>query len=413
MSSITTKTGRRDLKPAKKAYFRTVAPGLALGYRRTVTGAGRWVVRRADGRGGNTVLNLMTSKAPIRPVVADDVDPANGFDVMDFAQAQVAAGGPSRSGDSFTVADAVAYYLKAKAAEGRNVQSSETKAEANILPTLGAVECADLTRERIRDWLADLAAKPLAGSKEPDPEVRAKRRRATANRNLTVLKAALNLCHRERKIASDTEWRKLKPLKNANTVRDRWLSKAEAQRLERACVGDFKTLAKAALLTGARYGQLCDVKVKDFDAASATLRLESAKGSSGETKEYRVFLNAEAVAFFTALCAGRNNASALILTNEGEAWKDGEQIRLMNTACDSAGIVPRIVFHGLRHTYASLSLQASKPMTLLELALNLGHADTKMVERTYGHLAAAHRREAASAAPSFGFEADSNVVGLR
>ena len=84
----------------------------------------------------------------------------------------------------------------------------------------------------------------------------------------------------------------------------------------------------------------------------------------------------------------------------------------MNDACDSAGIVPRIVFHGLRHTYASLSLTGAKPMTLLELSLNLGHADTKMVERTYGHLAAAHRREAASAAPSFGFTTDSNVIAL-
>ena len=86
---------------------------------------------------------------------------------------------------------------------------------------------------------------------------------------------------------------------------------------------------------------------------------------------------------------------------------------MINAACDAAGIVPRIVFHGLRHTYASLSLQAAKPMTLLELSLNLGHADTKQVERTYGHLAAAHRREAASATPSFGFVADSNIIALR
>lgn len=411
--SIETKTARAKLVAAKKPYFRQIAPGLSLGYRRTVTGAGRWVVRRADGKGGNTVLNLMTTKAPIRPVVADDMDPANGFDVMDFGQAQAAAGGPSRSGSSFTVADAVAFYLRARAAEGRDVRSSEGKAEANILPTLGAVECADLTRERIRDWLAAIAAKPLEGSKEPDPEVRAKRRRATANRNLAVLKAVLNLCHAERKIASDTEWRKLKPLKNANTVRERWLTMAEAQRLERVCSGDFRTLVKGALLTGARYGQLCDAKVNDFDAASGTLRLESAKGSSGETKSYRVFLNAEAVAFFESLCAGRNNANALLFTHDGEAWNDSEQIRLINAACDAAGIVPRITFHGLRHTYASLALQAAKPMTLLELAMNLGHADTKMVERTYGHLAAAHRREAASAAPAFGFVADSNVVALR
>jgi hypothetical protein len=131
--SIETKTARLKLPAAKRPYFRQVAPSLSLGYRRTVKGAGRWVVRRADGKGGNTVLNLMTTKAPFRPVVADDIDPANGFDVMDFGQAQAAAGGPSRSGASFTVADAVAYYLKTRAAEGRNIKSSESKAEARVL----------------------------------------------------------------------------------------------------------------------------------------------------------------------------------------------------------------------------------------------------------------------------------------
>ena len=72
MSNITTKTGRRDLKPSKKAYFRTVATGTGGRLPPHQDGAGRWVVRRADGRGGNTVLNLMTPSAPICPVVADD-----------------------------------------------------------------------------------------------------------------------------------------------------------------------------------------------------------------------------------------------------------------------------------------------------------------------------------------------------
>jgi integrase len=282
------------------------------------------------------------------------------------------------------------------------------------LPTLGPVECANLTRERIRDWLAGIAATPIKGSTEPDPAIRAKRRRATANRVLTTLKSVLNLCHADRKIVSDIEWRKLKPLKDATSIRDRWLSLFEAQRLERSCHGDFKSLVKAALLTGARYGQLTDTVVKDFDAAAGTLRLETAKGSSGEVKVYYCFLNSEAIEFFSSMVAGRNNRDALIFTNAGEPWIEGEQIRLMNAACESAALVPRITFHGLRHTYASLSLQSNPPMSLLILSRNFGHSTTKQVEKTYGHLAAQHVRDAvAASAPSFGFAGESNVVAMR
>jgi len=38
--------------------------------------------------------------------------------------------------------------------------------------------------------------------------------------------------------------------------------------------------------------------------------------------------------------------------------------------------------HAARHTYASLSIMAG--MTLMVLAENLGHSDTRMVEKHYG-----------------------------
>jgi integrase len=63
----------------------------------------------------------------------------------------------------------------------------------------------------------------------------------------------------------------------------------------------------------------------------------------------------------------------------------------MAQACTSAGIEPPISFHGLRHSYASLAVQAGMP--LLVLARNLGHADTRMVERHYGHLSDRYLRE--------------------
>jgi len=346
-------------------------------------------------------------------VIADDYADANGVDVMTFRQAQDAARSPAATAvGSFTVAAAVAYYLKTRKAQGRNIASSEGKANAHIMPILGALECAKLTRDRLREWHHGIALTPLKASKEKDPAVAAKRRRSTANRVLTTLKAILNLCYKENKIDSDKAWRALEPFGDADSVRDRWLARDETQRLVNACGGDFRTLVKGALLTGARYGQLASAKVFHFNAEGGTLRLETRKGRNGKVKTYYAFLNAEAVKFFSGLCAGRGRDD-FIFRNAGDPWSEGDQIRLINEACKNACLVPRITFHGLRHTYASLSLMAKPPLSLLILSRNFGHSDTKQVEKTYGHLAATHVREAIDAsAPSFGFVPDTTVVPL-
>ena len=57
----------------------------------------------------------------------------------------------------------------------------------------------------------------------------------------------------------------------------------------------------------------------------------------------------------------------------------------MREANARAKLRPRISFHGLRHTWASLSVMAGVP--LIVVAKNMGHADTRMVEKHYGHLA--------------------------
>jgi len=41
-------------------------------------------------------------------------------------------------------------------------------------------------------------------------------------------------------------------------------------------------------------------------------------------------------------------------------------------------------FHGLRHTYASRLAMHGVPLAVI--AVQLGHADTRMVEKHYGHL---------------------------
>ena len=59
---------------------------------------------------------------------------------------------------------------------------------------------------------------------------------------------------------------------------------------------------------------------------------------------------------------------------------------------------------------ASLAIMAGAPLNVI--AGNLGHADTKMVERHYGHLAESYRAKIMrETAPSFGIE-KSNVATI-
>ena len=82
----------------------------------------------------------------------------------------------------------------------------------------------------------------------------------------------------------------------------------------------------------------------------------------------------------------------------------------MHEACKQATIDPPLNFHALRHTWASLSVMGGMP--LMVVAKIFGHADTRMVERHYGHLAPSYVADAVRKhAPRFG-KTPSNVRAL-
>ena len=75
----------------------------------------------------------------------------------------------------------------------------------------------------------------------------------------------------------------------------------------------------------------------------------------------------------------------------GPGWRKYDVQYPMEKAWDKAGIEP-VVFHELRHTYASDLIKRGVQLKIL--AEQLGHADTRMVEKHYGHLAQATKRDA-------------------
>jgi integrase len=234
-----------------------------------------------------------------------------------------------------------------------------------------------------------------------------RRRKATANRLLTVLKAALNFAYSEGRVPADDAWRRVKPFKGVDTAKVIFLDQAQAARLLNACEPDFRRLVRGALLTGCRYGELTALRVGDFQPEARAVQVRESKSG----KPRHVYLNDEAAALFHTLTAGRTGAETLFLRSDGLPWAKAHQDRRMRAACEVAKIEPAVSFHILRHTYASLYLMGGG--SLPALAAQLGHSDTRMTIKHYGHLADSWRaEEARQYGPAFEPKATSPVTRM-
>jgi integrase len=415
-ASLETRTARSRLPVRHKPYFRLIEPGLHLGFRKLTSGPGTWLARRYTGEGRYVAENLRTAHGAL--VLADDYEDSDGERILSFAQAQQAARGlrgERRLAGTYTVSHALDDYLRFLESDGRAahaLRDTRHRVEAFIRPVLGNVKLAALTTERLRAWRDAMAKAPprlrtRPGEQQKHREIDgddAKRaRRATANRTWTTLRAALNHAFNDGKIDSDLAWRKIKPFRQVDAARVRYLSIAEARRLVNACDPDLRPLVRGALHTGARYGELCRMAVADFNAEAGTLAVRQGKGG----KARHIVLDADGVAFFARLTAGRPGVEPMF----HKQWGMSHQIRPMAEAARRAGIKPVISFHGLRHTWASLAVMSGMP--LMVVARNLGHADTRMVERHYGHLAPSFITDAIRKhAPRFGFRQDRKITPL-
>jgi integrase len=416
-AKVDSRAAREKLKPRGKPYFRLIDRNFHLGYRKLKGQPGRWVVRFYIGEQSYETETIAT---------ADDFSTANGVDVLNWQQAQEEA---RRLRDTrvqaatgrgpFTVENAIKLYVAALEAEGRKTADTERRASAMILPSLGSEVVAALTTEKLRDWLTKLAAAPprvrtakgetqrYRKATDGDHDEAVRRRRSTANRHFAILRAALTHAWRERRVPSDEAWRRVKSFKNVAAARARYLTVAEGKRLINACAGEFRQLVQAALQTGARYSELAQLKAGDFNPDAGTLAIRRSKTG----KARHVVLTEEGAAFFAELCAGRRGGDLLLRQSNGEPWGPSNQTVPLTKACHRAGIAPAVNFHALRHTWASLAVMAGAPLHVV--GKNLGHADTRMVERHYGHLAPSYiADEVRKAAPRFGFKPDPKVAAL-
>jgi integrase len=403
-SYLETRTARLKLVRGARLYV-AIGKRLALGYRRTTDGFGTWQARIFSQSGKYRFFGL---------AAADDQQDANGVDVLDFYQAQERArstyddfvGGRVGS-KGHTVADAITNYLVWFREERKAVRETESAIKAHITPIFGETPIERLQAKEIRNWHRALAthavrrrskkgARQRFGAK-PHNEDQKRARRATANRVLTVLKAVLNKAIEDELVTDSSAWKNVKPFKNADLPRVRYLTEADSTRLINACEPDFRRLVRVALFTGARYGELTALTVSHFNPDTASVFIRPSK--SGKARH--VPLSRSGLDFLKSAVAGKAGDDLIFTKKDGTAWGKNHHVRELKIACTNAKIVPGIGFHELRHTYASLLAQAGAD--LLTISKLLGHADTRVTSRHYAHLCDRTLANAVNALlPSFG-----------
>jgi len=383
---LASKTRRNRLAIRPKPYTEPVREGVLLAYLKTGAGAGRWAVLTRAGSDEQGRAKY------VRRVLADadDLSPADGSNVLAYDQAVRAAGERFERAGPITVRQAAAAYLKhMRAAKGERAESdARQKIESRILPALGEVKIADLTKTRVETWHASLVPE----SADADAERRA---RDTANRHLSALKAVLNHAFSDEAnaIVSDTAWRRVKPFRKVGRAREDHFTAAQVRALIAATDDErFADLVAALFLTGARYGDLaaCDVRHLDGDVLTIP---------SGKTGGRIVQLNDEAARLLARVAGKRAPGEPLFTRNEaGERWGTSHQHRPMKKALKAAGLPASASVYTMRHSHISRSIEAGVPVTII--AENCG-TSVRMIEVNYAKaLANARRKLLAKAGPA-------------
>jgi integrase len=381
-------TARKRLRAGRQPHWNTInASRDHLGYQhKEGDEVGRWLLRRR--RGGHYSTEALG--------IADDRAEADGISVLDYQQARAKAvelSTDERPAGRLTVQRAVADYVDYLRASGRNVDTAMSCVANYILPKLGHLEVMSLTSPQLRQWVAWVAEAPDGSDDET-----IRRLRSSANRHLSVLKAALNHAFDEGRVPSNTSWsRRVRKYRGVASTRGRHLTIEECRRFLDACDDTFRPLARAALETGCRYGELARLVVGDFSKDAGTIHVRKSK----TWRQRHVVLTREGTQFFSDATAGRPPSELMFTKADGKAWTHGAQGWYVKEACDRAAIAPAIHFHLLRHTWCSLSVMGGVPLTVV--ARNLGHSTVRMVEAVYGHLASDYVSDAIRAgAPRFG-----------
>ncbi len=258
MPDLSNKTNRKKLKPRAAIYAQVLSQGRALGYRRRRHNTpGRWMLRTAKAEGGYAFEVLG---------VSDDFADADGKQVLNYTQALSAALGRKAADPAKVhVADALLDWAKGKAelASSAKQASDYYNSAQRISKPFAGKTIKTISVRDITAWLQVIV----------DDGDDARKRRATANRQLATLKAALTRAADEAEYQGDRAWLSVSKFPKAQSFGARLviLTPAQEEALICGARSDVAELLKGLQLTGARYGELRQASISDLNGTRLSI----------------------------------------------------------------------------------------------------------------------------------------------
>lgn len=356
---------RNKLQPRREPYWGApVERGLFVGFRRLEQG-GNWIARYRNDE-GRQVYNALGQVTP-----AYDYEAAKR-DARQWSRAVVAG---VRTDTLLTVADVCRDYTKAMAAEGRERSSVDATKTFNRIvynDPIGKVRADKLTQRHLEAWRARLEAGEMTGRKRGLPS------RATINRNLTALKAALNRAVARREIPHERaiEWESIKPYRDADGKREIYLDREQRRALLEAAKGDLRDLLTCIATTGCRPGDPAAMLRRDYDARTKSVTFRTKTGAR------TIPISPTAKALLDRLAKDKLPA-AQMFTNGGEEWTPQAWAPMVKAAATKAKLPAAVVAYTLRHSWITDAIIGG--VDLLTVAKLTG-TSLEMISKTYGHL---------------------------
>lgn len=371
VSNLSTAAHRRRLETRREPYWVALPTGGYLGYRKTGNETGTWLARYKPPGAGKIGSGAYKTN-PLQLALGTPGDEAYNLAAKEAAKwiEERVSGAVKAASGGYKLSDAADAYLKALRA--RKGDGAADDAEGRIdrklkKSSIWSRRVDRLSKDEVEEWLYGMVPKGL-------DEEGARKAKDSANRNLTTLKAILNHAWKAQRVASPNAWATAQAYENVAKSRRVFLTLEQRRRLLDHTDGAFKNLLEAAMLTGARYGELRQLRVEDFDKAAR--RLEIHKGKTGVRT---VALSDAANSFFARISKNKLPGAPLLPRDDGQPWAHSDQDELMRAATKKAKLPRETVFYTLRHTYIASALPH---VDIASIAKNCG-TSVRIIERNY------------------------------
>jgi integrase len=292
----------------------------------------------------------------------------------------------------------------------KSKESMDSLWRYHIEPKFGDWQLAKISSNEIRKWV-------LSAVDGPNSYTSSGRIKRALEQLSRILDFAVDSNYIPKNSARGSNGKVLKiSIPNSDTGRPTCsLESHELIKLAKAC-GRYEGLVLLAGIMGLRWAEIVGLQVQDVDLKSRNLvvrrSLSELSGKFYETTtktgSIRSLVIPEfLVPYLEKAIVGKDDTALVFSNRSGLPLHNANfKQRIYNPALKKCGL-PKITFHDLRHTAASIALLNG--VKLLNVSEMLGHSDKALTLRKYSHLLPGEQKKTASILDSIYLDSEVSV----